>query len=431
MSAPWSARGEVITGLACLAVLVGGFGTWSVVAAIAGAVVAGGQVEIAQNRQVVQHPDGGVVAAIAVAEGDSVAAGQVLIRLDPVQLASELAIVEGQLFEMIARRGRLEAERDSRAEIAFDPLLHELSSRLAQAASLIEVQNRLLDARRATALSERAQLEKRRSQIGDQVGGLKAQRDSLGIQAGLIAQEAASQQVLRDKGLTQTSRLLALRREEARLAGALGEVTAQIAQAEGRKTEIDMEVLRLEAARREEAISALDALQYRELELRERRDALAKRIGRLNIVAPVAGIVHGLEVFAPRSVLRPAQPALFIVPQDGPLIIAARLRTTDIDLVHPGQQVTVRLPALDQHVTPELTGEVTRVSPDAFLDERTQQGYYSVRVTLPEDQLARIPGGIMLVPGMPVEVMFRTGDRPPITFLVKPLTDYFARALRG
>jgi HlyD family secretion protein len=427
----WPARRPIIIGMIGLSFLVGGFGTWATFAGIAGAVIAGGQIEVEQNRQVIQHPDGGVVSTIDVAEGDRVEVGQVLIRLDPMELASELTIVENQLFEMIARRGRLEAERDGGATIVFDPLLQEIAASRAEALELMDGQARLLEARRTTSQNEREQLNKRRLQIGDQIGGLAAQQKSLRRQAELIAEERAGQQILRDKGLTQTSRLLALQREEASLGGTLGDLIAQTAQAEGRQTEIDIELLKLDASLREEAITPLRDLQYRELELREKRHALSSRLNRLDITSPVSGVVYGLEVFAPRSVLRPAQPALYIVPQDRPLVISARVRTTDIDLVFPGQEVTLRFSALDQRTTPELLGDVRQISPDAFEDEATRDTYYRVRITLSKTQLARLPDGVTLVPGMPVEVFFQTGDRTPIAFLVKPLSDYFARAFRS
>jgi HlyD family secretion protein len=427
----WPARRPIIIGMIGLSFLVGGFGTWATFAGIAGAVIAGGQIEVEQNRQVIQHPDGGVVSTIDVAEGDRVEVGQVLIRLDPMELASELTIVENQLFEMIARRGRLEAERDGGATIVFDPLLQEIAASRAEALELMDGPARLLEARRTTSQNEREQLNKRRLQIGDQIGGLAAQQKSLRRQAELIAEERAGQQILRDKGLTQTSRLLALQREEASLGGTLGDLIAQTAQAEGRQTEIDIELLKLDASLREEAITTLRDLQYRELELREKRHALSSRLNRLDITSPVSGVVYGLEVFAPRSVLRPAQPALYIVPQDRPLVISARVRTTDIDLVFPGQEVTLRFSALDQRTTPELLGDVRQISPDAFEDEATRDTYYRVRITLSKTQLARLPDGVTLVPGMPVEVFFQTGDRTPIAFLVKPLSDYFARAFRS
>lgn len=427
----WSARWPIAVGVVGVAILIGGFGIWAGFANLAGAIIAQGQVEVDQNRQVVQHPDGGVVEAILVAEGAHVAAGDTLLTLDPTLQTSQLVITENQLFELMARRGRLEAERDDRSDISFDPILQELAQSRPIAAELMEGQTRLLAARAETADNEIRQLGKRRDQISDQIKGIEAQQGSMNQQRDLIAQERVTQQSLLDKGLTQVSRLLALRREEARLGGTLGELTAQKAQAEGRVTEIGIERLRLGATRREQAITTLRELQYRELELHEKRAALQEQIKRLEIVAPVSGVVYGLQVFAPRSVLRAADPILFIVPQDRPLIITAQVPITDIDLLHPGQAVILRFSALDQRKTPELTGQVMQISADSFRDESTGTSYYRARITLSDKERRRLPDDTTLVPGMPVEAFFRTSDMTPMAYLVKPLSDYFARAFRG
>ncbi len=427
----WSARWPIAVGVVGVAILIGGFGIWAGFTNLAGAIIAQGQVEVDQNRQVVQHPDGGVVEAILVAEGAHVAAGDTLLTLDPTLQTSQLVITENQLFELMARRGRLEAERDDRSDISFDPILQELAQSRPIAAELMEGQTRLLAARAETADNEIRQLGKRRDQISDQIKGIEAQQGSMNQQRDLIAQERVTQQSLLDKGLTQVSRLLALRREEARLGGTLGELTAQKAQAEGRVTEIGIERLRLGATRREQAITTLRELQYRELELHEKRAALQEQIKRLEIVAPVSGVVYGLQVFAPRSVLRAADPILFIVPQDRPLIITAQVPITDIDLLHPGQAVILRFSALDQRKTPELTGQVMQISADSFRDESTGTSYYRARITLSDKERRRLPDDTTLVPGMPVEAFFRTSDMTPMAYLVKPLSDYFARAFRG
>ncbi|MDH3264768.1 MAG: biotin/lipoyl-binding protein, partial [Paracoccaceae bacterium] len=143
MSAPVSARRPLVVGFFALALLVGGFGAWATLTTISGAVVAPGLIEVEQNRQAVQHPDGGLVAEVAAREGDVVTAGQVLMRLDGEVLASELALVEGELFEIMARRGRLEAERDASAEIAFAPALTEAALSRPDVAGQIEGQQRL------------------------------------------------------------------------------------------------------------------------------------------------------------------------------------------------------------------------------------------------------------------------------------------------
>lgn len=426
----WSARKPVLFGLFGLLLLVGGFGTWSVVSNIAGAIIAPGRLEVDRNRQVVQHPDGGVVAEILVDEGDSVTEGAVLIRLDSKLLRSDLLIAEGQLFELMARRGRLEAERDGAEMISFDPILVEAGEQRAEVAGLILGQERLFAARKDSVARESEQLEKRRGQILDQIKGIKAQQDSLKRQITLIAEELKNQTSLLDRGLAQAGTVLNLERTAADLEGSLGELIASEAQAEGRITEIDIEVLKLGTQQREDAITRLRDLQYRELELAEQRRSLLERLERLDITAPVSGIVYGLQVQTPRSVIRSADPVLYLVPQDRPLVIAARVEPIHIDKIFVGQPVTLRFSALDQRETPELFGTVMQISADAFEDTNSQVSFYRAEIMLEEGEQDKLPKGTALIPGMPVETFIRTDARTPLAYLVKPLADYFTKAFR-
>ncbi len=423
-------RGPLILGIAALVLLLGGFGAWAALVNISGAIVAGGRIEVDQNRQVVQHLDGGIVSEILVTEGMHVDEDQVLIRLDPSALLSELSIIEGQLFELMARRGRHEAERDGRSEAEFDPILVAAAAANPDTAMLMQGQTQLLQARATSLASQVEQLTKRSQQIETQIDGIAAQRAALVLQLGLIEQELADQQSLLDRGLAQASRVLALQREQARLGGQIGSLTADAAAAESRITETQIEILRLSDTRREEAITRLRDLQFRELELAEQRRALLQRLDRLEIRAPVSGIVYGLQVFARRAVLRPADPLLFIVPQDRPLVIMAQVNPMNIDQVFPGQAVTLRFSALDQRRTPELTGRVVQTSADAFADPATGTAFYRTEIVLAEGEMARLPEGTTLIPGMPVEAFIRTGDRTTLDYLVKPLADYFSTALR-
>lgn len=425
----WSVRRPMVIGLLTLLILVGGFGTWAARANISGAIIAAGQIEVDRNRQIVQHPDGGVVVEISVDEGMSVAAGDVLIRLDDTLLRSELAITEGQLWEATARRARLEAERDGLDRVTYPDLLLENAGR-DSVADVMAGQTRLFEARGDTIARNVEQLERRRGQITDQIVGIDAQLAAQRRQLDLIAEELEGQQSLLDRGLAQVGRVLALQREEASLSGSVGELTAARAQSEGRITEIELEIIKLGTDRREEAITLLRDIQFRELELAERRRSILERLNRLEITAPVSGIVYGLTVFAERSVVRPAEPVLFIVPQDRPLIIAAEVNPINIDQVFVGQAVTLRFSALDQRTTPELEGEVVQLSADAFEDEATRLSFYRAEIILSEGQIARLPEGSTLIPGMPVESFIRTEERTPIAYLVKPVADYFNRAFR-
>ena len=420
----------MMLGTITLLILVGGFGLWGVMAEISGAVVASGQIEVDQNRQIVQHPDGGVVAEIAADEGDSVIAGQTLIKLDPTLEKSELAIIEGQLFELMARRGRLEAERDGNKTIDFDATLKERASNDPSVAELMSGQQRLFDARSETASNQVAQLSKRKGQIRNRIEGLDAQQIALQRQLDLIAEELSDQQSLLNRGLAQATKVLALQRTEAQLSGQMGDLSARKEEYEGRITEIDIEITSLDAGRRGEAITNLRDQQFRALELEERARALHEKLSRMDIKAPVSGIVYGLTVFAERSVIRPADPVLFLIPQDRPLIIAARVEPIHIDEIFTGQEVTVRFSSLDQRTTPELLGRVVQISADAFQDDARQISYYRAEIVLSEGEQDKIPQGITLIPGMPVESFIKTNDRTPLAYLVKPLADYFAKAMR-
>ena len=402
----WSTTGPMTLGLIALLVLVGGFGTWAVMAQITGAVITSSQIEVNRNRQVIQHPDGGVVDVILVQEGDAVVKGDTLIRLDASLLKSELVVVEGQLFEIIARRGRLEAERDGETALTFDPLLSDVP----QGPSLIAGQTRLFDARLESNMRAIEQLQQQRAQISSQISGIAAQQTALATQSDLIQQELTDQQTLLRQQLIQASRVLALQRQEANLLGRVGELTASAAQAAERQTEIEIQILTLASTRREEAITRLRDLQYNELELSERR--------------------RTLQVFAEQSVISGAEPVMFLVPQDRPLVIATKVQPTDIDQIHLGQDVTLRFSAFDQRRTPELMGTVTLVSADIFLDDATQVSYYQAEVQLNEGEAEKLPEDMVLIPSMPVEAFVRTADRSPMDYLLKPLADYFAKAFR-
>lgn len=424
----WSARGPLWAGILALLVLVGGFGVWASLAELRGAVISHGQIEVEQNRQVVQHPDGGVVSEILVKEGDTVEPGQLLIRLDAQDLQSELAVVEGQLLEVLARRARFEAERDDADSLAFDPLLTETQNPVAP--ELMDGQERLFDARKDSEAQEIEQLNRRRDQIADQIDGIRAQQSATEEQIGLIEQELVDQQTLLDRGLAQAARVLALEREKADLEGQRGELIAGQAQAEGRITETDIEILRIGTTRREEAITRLRDLQFNEIELSEKRRQLLSRLDRLDIRAPVAGVIYGMQVFAPRSVIRPADPVLYVVPQDRPLVITAQILPIHIDQIHVGQEVALRFSAFDQRRTPELFGHVVQVSADAFTDQQSRASYYRAEIALNEGEIERLPEGMTLIPGMPVEAYFGTDARTPFEYLLKPFLDYFTKAFR-
>ncbi|MEM9144975.1 MAG: HlyD family type I secretion periplasmic adaptor subunit [Pseudomonadota bacterium] len=423
----WGARGYIRFGLFSVLVLVGGLGTWGATAELASAVVASGSLRVTAQQQVVQHPDGGVVGEIMVKDGDVVEGGAVLVSLDGTSLSAELAALEGQLFELMARRGRLMAEQAEADGILFDDELLAAAQFDPEVRILVDGQQSLFTARIQTMEREMSVMGERQGQIREQITGTEAELEALRQQLALIEAELEDARALLEKGLIQKSRVLSLQREAARLRGEVGQMIAQNAQLKGQISEIEIEQLRMMDTRREEAITQLREIGFRELELKQRRIQLKEQLDRLDIRAPRAGIVYDNQVHALKAVIRPADPIMYIVPTDTGLVIEARVDTIDIDSVWIGQETVLRLSALNTRTTPELFGTVTKISADSFVDDATGQQYYKVEVELREGELERLEGQ-ELVAGMPVETHIQTGLRTPVEYITKPILDYVERA---
>jgi len=425
----WSTKRFVALGMLALVGLLGGLAYWSITTEIAGAIVTSGRVEVESNRQIVQHPQGGVVSEILVANGDRVEAGEVLLRFDAVLTESELAVTEGQLFELLGQKSRLLAERDEADEITFDAELIEAAKIRPKVTELIQGQSALFSARRASLNEQLSQWTERSRQINNQIEGSQFQLASVEEQTALLNLELSDQQSLLDSGLTQASRVSALKREAASFGGRIGALNADIAQSRGRLAEIEIERLKLATSLREEAIRALRELQPREIELRQNRISLLEVLDRLTLRAPRAGVVYGLVVHTTRAVVQPAEPIMYIIPQDEPLVIRTQIPTQHIDQIRLGQPATLRFSTFDQRTTPEVFATVANVSPDVFVDDRTGASYYTAELRPNAGELEKL-GDLEILPGMPVEAFIKTEDRTPLSYLIKPLANYFNRAFR-
>ncbi len=425
----WRITFPATVGFVALLILVVGIGIWSVRTQLAGAIISQGVIEVQSNRQVVEHPDGGVVGEIFVRDGDQVESGELLLRLDDTFLASEKTVVETQLFELLSRQARLEAERDGATSEELAAKLREVQQRENIPDDLIAGQQRLFDARNETLTQQTEQLTRQKTQIENEIDGTQAQLTAAQKQVELISEELKDQESLLQRGLTQASRVSALQREEANLTGAIGRLEATIARLTGQIASTEIQILELNATRREEAITTLRDAQTRIAELAERRLSLTERLSRLDIRSPVAGTVYDSQVFALQSVIQPAEQMMYVVPQDTPLLVAAKVDAIHVDQLFRGQEVALRFPSFNQRETPELDGHVINVSADTFTDEGTGFTFYRAELVPDDGQLDRLNGQTLL-PGMPVEAMIKTDERTPLSYLTKPLTDYFTRAFR-
>lgn len=421
----WTGRFAFAIGAFAVLALVLVLGVWGTQARIAGAVIASGTTMVENNRQVIQHPDGGIVQAIYARDGDVVEQGQVLLRLDASDIQSELSILDQQLIEIGARIARLRAERDNLEAFKVD------LSNFEHIASdnIIEGQQNLFLARKATFESELSQIDEQIKQTHEQVVGTNAQIMAIETQIDLQQQENTVSEQLREQNLIIASAILEQRRILARLEGEHGRLVSQRGQLLATIAGHELNKVRLEASRREDAIAELRDLEADWLELLETKAIAERKLLRMEILAPVSGVIYGSQLFAEQSVLQRAKDIMYITPQDQDLVILAEVSAADVDHISPGQSVSLKFTALDLRFTPDVYGTLEVVSADSFTNETTGKSHYSVEISLLPGEVTKLEDQL-LVPGMPVEAYIQTGVRSPLNYLVKPIADYFYRAFR-
>ncbi len=430
----FSARRVLWLGFGSLFMLTGGLLGWGLLASISGAVVADGQVETEGGEQAVEHVDGGTVAEIRVRDGDTVRAGETLVRIDGASLEAEVGVLEAERVDLIARRNRLEAEARDLEVVAWDTELTRMAARDPAIQSVLDGHQQLFEARQASQKGLVKQLEERIGQTRKQIAGIEAQSRALVRQNELVVEELDAKESLFKKGFGVLPEVLSLKRGMAYLEGQTGEMEAQAASAWGQIAEIQAQILQIRAERMEQAEAEARQAQARENIVRERLRGLREQIGRLEVRAPVAGLVHDLSVSAEGEVLQPGEPVAKVVPGDAGLLVRVRVAPTDVDQVWPGQPTVLRFSAFQARETSQYEGEVRRISADALTDERNGLSWYEAEIAIGQpvgtDSDATDAASLALAPGMPVEVYLQTGERSPLSWLVKPLTDHFTRALR-
>lgn len=415
-------------GLVVVLFLVVGCGGWAATAALNGAVLAVGTVVVESHAKRIQHPEGGVVGEIRVRNGQKVEASDVLLRLDDTVTRANLAVVDTQLVELAARRARLEAERDSRPEIRYPD---ELLSRRAEenAGRAIDGEISLFNSRRAAQQGQVLQMRARIEQLVDEAAGLSAQIEAKSAELVYIAEEIAGATELLAKGLTPLTRLRSLQREKVRIEGERGQLQAELARSRGRTSETELQIIQIDQDMRAEVIKDLREIEGKWAELQERRIAAQDKLTRVELLAPISGVVHELATHTVGGVIAPGETAMLIVPEHDKLVVEIHVNPVDIDQVALAQPAMVRLSAFSQKTTPELKGEVTRIAADLTKDEKAGTSFYVVQVALPAQEIEKL-NGLHLLPGMPAEVHLQTGQRTALSYLVKPLRDQIARAMR-
>lgn len=420
--------GPTLFGLAALVALVGSFGIWASTAQLASATVAQGVFVATGTNKTIQHLEGGIIQEILVEEGDKVEPGQPLVRLDAERVGAELRRHELQYTTLAATIARLSAEQGGSEKIDFPPEIMNTGGD-PEFQGIIQSQRNLFKARRAKHGDEINIQNRRVSAIEEEISGLKAQKQAAEDQLVLLERELAVNEGLMKKGLARLPNVLQLRRAAVKLKGDIGQFTSSIGQARQRILETEAEILSIRSRHAQEL-----ADEFRDA--RSKFDDAAERLRtardidrRLTITAPVRGIVIKLHYHTPGGVLSPGEKIMDILPTDDKLLVEAFVRPQDIDQVRRGLAADLRLSALDQRTTPVLFGEVSYVSADTIEGKQPGEQYYIARITIPDDQLARL-NDVEISPGMPAEVYIKTGARTLVQYIVRPVTDSFSRAFR-
>ncbi len=423
-----SIKRHLLAGGLIVFLLAGGVGGWAATTQLAGALIAQGSIVVDSNVKKVQHPTGGIVGKLFVRDGDRVKANDILVQLDETVMRANLAIITKGLGELMARKARLEAERDGADTIRFPP---ELAAHIdnPDTHEAVESERKLFALRRTARLGQKAQLQQRIEQLDQEINGIVAQQSAKAQEIELINRELSGVRDLYSRTLVPITRLTQLEREAARLAGERGQLIAAAAQTQGKISETRLQIIQIDQDLSSEVAKELRDIDGKIGEFVERKITAEDQLHRTDIRAPQTGTVFQSTVHTVGGVITAGEPIMLVVPDADKLQVEARVNPQDIDQVQIGQPAVLRFSAFNLRTTPEINGAVTRVSADTTVDQRTGQSYYTIRVALPADT-ARQLGDVKLLPGMPVEAFVQTGDRTVISYLMKPLRDQFMRAFR-
>jgi len=416
---------ELRNGLRMLTAVALVVGIWMVAMPLAAAVIVPGNLVVQSNVKTIQHPTGGVVAEIAVHDGMRVKAGDLLLRLDATQARANLRMIDKQLNELRLRIARLVAERDGLPQVDLPRELAPMADD-DEVKSLLTSERSLFKARGNALQSQRELLQSRIAQLDQENQGIDAQLQSKVEQLDLVSRELTGVQDLFDKKLVPLTRLTSLQRESARIDGERGQLLSAGAETKSKISETKLQIVRVDQDFRTDVVKELGETQGKEAELVERGVAARDMLDRIEMHAPTSGVVHQLGVHTIGGVVRAGDQIMEIVPDTDELQVEARLPPGDIDQVRHGDKAFVRFTAFNQRTTPEVVGLVSYVAADVSHDQQTNAPYFTVRITLPEEERRRL-SGLQLVPGMPAEIFMQTGSRTMMSYLFKPITDQLHR----
>jgi HlyD family secretion protein len=421
-------RSAIIAGCVIVLIVFVGFGGWAATAHIASAAVGQGTIGVSLRRQVVQHLEGGIIAELRVREGSYVKAGDLLIRLDETKLRASYDLYRNQYLIALGEKARLEAQRDDLPQITFP---RELSTESAQdkdpiIRSQTNIFTQLKEYMRGQELIKREQ----EAQFLSEIDALQAQKAAETQKLALVKEELTAVEDLYNKGLEKKPRLLALQRSSAEIDGNIGLYAGRIAKARQSISELRAQLIDVKNKQMNDTVTQLRDTDSKLGDVTQRMRTAEDSLNRVEIRSPVAGYVVNLLYVTIGGVIEPGKPILELVPSDDLLLIETRFEPKDIDALRPGLPAEVTLLTFNRREFPTISGELILVSADALTDKTPNATpYYSGRVILDRNELERLPD-VRLVPGMPVQVMVKVGERTPLAYLIDPVLRSMHRALR-
>ena len=421
-------RGPTRFGFLMIAVFIVGSLTWAALAPIAAGAVAPGIISPDGSRRVVQHLEGGIIQELKVRDGDLVSAGDPIVVLQSTQAAAVNDMLLEQSDTLRATRARLTAEQAGNDAIVFQSSL--LATNKRQIQDIIKGQISIFEVRRASFSSQLQVLDDRTRQLKEQITALEAQVTSADSQLELIEEEVVAKQALLRKALVTKPNILLLQRTQAALLGERGKHLGSIAEIKQKIGELASQRISLHATRAEEISTELEKTRAAIADVSERLNSSQDILDRTVVPAPVSGRVVNLRFKSIGGVIRGGDPILEIVPTEEQLLIDARVSPSDIDVVTVGLAATVHLTAFSSRGLPRVEGFVRSLSADRVVDEATGQAYYLARVEVAREELAALDQHLILVPGMPAEVLIVTGERTTLAYMMEPFMAAFRRGLR-
>ena len=422
-----SLRRIALASVLTVALGFGGLGAWASLSVVESAVPATGVVVSSGKRKTVTLADGGILRELLVNEGAKVVAGQPLLRLDDVQARATRSQAHALYWSARARATRLAAEAADQRQLTFPaPLLAAAAADrdVAAAAEAEEGQFR----NRWTALDSSIRVQQRKmAQNAAQVTALRAQIAANGTRLGLIDEELRGIDYLLAKGFATKTRQLELRRNDAETRGQIGMLAGQMVQAQQAMAQVEMETISATETRRSDISRERAETQAAQADTEQRLTAATDLLQKRVVLAPETGTVTDIKYFTPGSNIVPGQPVMDIVPASTDLLVEANVAPNEVEHLAVGQRVNIRLTAYKAHRVPVITGKLVYVGADRQVDSSNQPSFL-IRAEVNADDLRDKPG-VVLLPGMPADVLVINGARSVLDFLISPISDSLQHAL--